>query len=82
MPQPHSLKNYTRTAGYIDRLLKDAMPADLPVQAPIKYRLVINLKAAKAPDLSVSAPAPTSRANDNAQLCSTEQLPELDFDRF
>jgi len=55
MPQPHSIGNYTRTAGYVDRLPKDAMPADLPVQAPIKYRLVINLKAAKALGLGASA---------------------------
>ena len=82
MPQPHSIGNYTRTAGYVDRLPKDAMPADLPVQAPIKYRLVINPRAAKALDLSVSVPTPTSRSDDNAQLCSTEQLSELDFDRF
>jgi putative ABC transport system substrate-binding protein len=39
---------YRGAAGYIDRILKGAKPADLPVQLPIKYQLVVNMKTAKA----------------------------------
>ena len=52
---PDLIDQHRRSAGYVDRILRGEKPADMPVQAPTKYALAVNLKTAKALGLTVPA---------------------------
>ena len=68
---PNFLDLYRRAADFVDKILRGAKPADIPVEQPTKYDLVLNLKTAKALGLTIPPsllPAPTRSSNEASRV--------------